>query len=427
MIRSSPRFLALLTSSALLCHLLFSQAQYRPRTIEEILRLPNDRINVGEAALVLAKDFYPDLNVESFLLVFGYMADRFNYHFGHISDPDQRVRAMNTYLYKKGFWNDSITFSYDEEDFHTTKLSNKFINGYVTTRKGSCITLPMMYLILGERLGYPIYATRLPYHFLVRYVPETPIRDFEENIEATNGGGYTPDTRYRIDFNVPEKAIANGVYLRTLSKKQYVASLCLINGNEWAARRDLVKAKRYFALAMKYDSTFTEAHNNYGFIHLFEARKLEERMWEEMQAVMETVDPLNLGNQVGSLTKEGSFKSEGSQYSRFTGSKNFMVDSAYSFRTSITNGSTGFETNGQTSVRMSNMLGRLQNSKHNEVLQARLEEIERRYEPLIRSILAVFRAYKKKSQDLGRVDGYPLFFFRNQSKELRKFQEKGEK
>jgi len=30
----------------------------------------------------------PDLNVNSFLYIFDYMADRFNHYFGHYSDPD---------------------------------------------------------------------------------------------------------------------------------------------------------------------------------------------------------------------------------------------------------------------------------------------------------------------------------------------------
>ena len=205
-------------------------------TIEEILALPEEQIDVGLADLVLAKDFYPDLKIESFLHAFDYMADRFMYFFGQHTDPDKRVRALNSFLYQKGEWNDSITFGYDDEDLHARRLSNKFINGYIATKKGSCITLPMMYVILAGRLGFPIYAARLPYHFFVRYVPEPTTPSFQENIEATNGGSYVPNEEYKKTFRIPEKALKNGVYLRTLTKKQYVASLLLINANEWIAR-----------------------------------------------------------------------------------------------------------------------------------------------------------------------------------------------
>jgi hypothetical protein len=132
-------------------------------TIEEILALPEDKIDIGLADLVLAKDFYPDLKIESFLYAFNYMADRYNYFFGQHTDPDRRVRALNTFLYKKGEWNDSITFGYDDDDLHVKKLSNKFINGYIATKKGSCITLPMI-------LEPDFSAFQVP---IERLIPET--------------------------------------------------------------------------------------------------------------------------------------------------------------------------------------------------------------------------------------------------------------
>jgi len=160
---------------------------------------------------------------------------------------------------------------------------------------------------------------------------------------------------------------------------------------------------------------------------LLEARQLEEQMWEELQTIPRTVKPQNAANQVGSPTTERSYKSEVSLSSGFTGPKNFMEDSAFSFRMSIRDASNGFATKGQPPSQISQIQGQLQNSARSEVLQSRLEAIERKYESLIRSKLAVLRACKKISQELGRVDGYPLLFFRNQSEGLRKFQEKGDK
>ena len=79
----------------------FSQTNYKNQTIEEILKLPEEQINLSIASLVLAKDFYPNLNVNNFLYTIGYMTDKYKYYFGGYTDPDKRISAMNTYLYRK--------------------------------------------------------------------------------------------------------------------------------------------------------------------------------------------------------------------------------------------------------------------------------------------------------------------------------------
>lgn len=133
----------LILSAAISGHT-FAQKYYTGQSISDILKLSENEINVGIASLVLAKEFYPGLNVQSFLNTFDYLAQRYKYYFGRYNSPEKRIRALNTFLYKPGFWNDSITFSYDNSDLRVTKLKNMFINGYIASRKGSCITMPML-------------------------------------------------------------------------------------------------------------------------------------------------------------------------------------------------------------------------------------------------------------------------------------------
>lgn len=378
-------------------------------TIEKILAMPEDEIDIGLADLVLAKDFYPNIQIETFLHAFDYLADMFNRSFGHFINPDQRVRALNTFLYQKGDWNDSISFCYDDDDLKVTRLSNKFINGYISTKKGSCITLPMLYLVLAERLGFPIYASRLPYHFFVRYIPEKKIPKFQENIEATNGGSYVSNKEYRQNFLVPDKALKNGVYLRTLTKKQYIASLLLTNANEWIMRKNLEKAKYYLELSMKYDSTFSSAYMNYGLIHFQEARQLEEKLWDEKQT----------------------------EIAYFESSKNKVINpTPKPLSTQPKLPEPDYNTF-QVQVR-ANLIKKnppqqpippKEETKPsvNPDLQISLAQIEQKYEPLIKAKIEVYHRYKQKAEDLGIVRGYPLNFFQKQSDALKHYQEKGAK
>lgn len=389
-------------------------------TIERILAMPEDSIDIGLADLVLARDFYPDLKIESFLYAFDYMAHRFNYYFGQYADPDQRIRALNTFIYRKGYWNDSISFHYDDSDLHVTKLSNKFINGYIATKKGSCITMPMLYAILGERLGFPIFASRLPYHFFVRYIPEEALAKFHENIEATNGGSYVSNKRYQKDLLVPDKAIKNGVYLRTLTKKEYIATLLLINSNEWIVRKNLDKAKYYLELSMKYDSTFSSACMNYATVHLEEAMMLEQKMNDEKQSEISfyTIYDKNRNRNQSSPTYQPPSLLQ----------QNFKIPEPdlSAFQIQIVDN-------------FSKMDNRSRNNPPPQVspppqqfpvdpdLSVSLAQITTEYVPQIKAKLAVYEEYKRKAEDLGIVRDYPLLFFQTQSVSLKKFQEKGVK
>lgn len=287
----------------------FSQTAYTGQTIEDILALPEAEINLGIACLVLAKEFDSGINIPYFLYAFDYLAGRYQHFFGNNIDPENRVRGLNTYLYQPGFWNDSLTFSYDDNDLHVTQLKNKFITGYLTTRKGSCITMPMLYLILAERLDLPIYPVRAAKHFFLRYIPDIPTFDFQENIEATNGGSFIPDEQYVIDAEIPQKAIENGVYLRTLNKKEYIATLLSINTTEYANTGNIARAKKYLELSMQYDSTFSGAYWNYSLIHLREAKELEAKMLTEQNAELLTFQASQHQKTVPTLEGKNKFLS----------------------------------------------------------------------------------------------------------------------
>ena len=393
----------------------FSQKYYSNQSIEDILKLPEEEINVGIASLVLAKEFYPNLNVQFFLQTIDYLADRFNYYFGKYSKPnDNRIGALNTYLYKPGFWNDSITFNYDDDDLQVTKLDNKFINGYIANKKGSCITMPMLYVILGERLNFPIYPVRSAKHFFVRYIPDKTDKKFKQNVETTNGGGFISDNQYKEDVLIPEKAIKNGVYLRNLSKKEYIASLLLINANEYIKQKEIEKAKHYFQLAIKYDSTFSSAYWNYGLTTFGEARELEEQMWEEKQNV------INENNVFAELTKK---KSNDEIYLPKPNNEvqNNPLENIPTIPQILPD---EILSKPQTKVQKENSQTNNQ-ALYQADLQPQLMEIEKKYELMIMEKIKIYKEYTQRAEQLGIVHEFPIRFFEKQIESIKKFKQQG--
>lgn len=269
-------FLTMLTCLCMVTGKLTAQEHYNGQTIEQILELPEEEIDLGIACLVLAKDAFPQLDIARFDYILDYMVDRIDRLMQEAVDPESRIGMMNTYLYRAGWWNDSLTFTYDLDDLKGEQKENQFLNGYLSTRTGSCVTMPMLHLVLADRLGWPMKASRSVKHFFLRYVAD----GFKKNnIDATVGGGYRPDELYKEEAGIPDIAIANGVYLRSLSKKEYIASLLLNQARHFHEREaDLHKAAYLLQLALVYDPTFASAHWNLGHYYYLLARQLEQDM-----------------------------------------------------------------------------------------------------------------------------------------------------
>jgi hypothetical protein len=190
-LKNAIKILIPLTGVILLSSIAFTQAsqEYTGKSIEEILRLPEDQIDTGHACLILAKDAYPDLNIAAFDQLLDEMAGQINASLRGRNEPEQRIGIMNTYLYRPGWWNGNATFEYNRDDLLALKKESQFLNGYLATRKGACLTMAMLYLALADRLGWPIRAVRAPSHYFCRYAGMK-----DGNIEATSFGGFSPDS-----------------------------------------------------------------------------------------------------------------------------------------------------------------------------------------------------------------------------------------
>jgi regulator of sirC expression with transglutaminase-like and TPR domain len=87
---------------------------------------------------------------------------------------------------------------------------------YLATRKGNCVSMPVLFVILGQKLGLPITLAIAPNHVFAKYK-----RDNGEwlNIEATTGGTKS-DSKYQEELGITPRAIATGIYLRPLSRRE---------------------------------------------------------------------------------------------------------------------------------------------------------------------------------------------------------------
>lgn len=219
--------------------------------LEQLANLPEEQIDIGQVALFLATEVFPGLDVNKYSAQLdGFVKEIRDFTRGS-TDSDYRIRAMNTYLYKRQ------GFHYDKSDPLAQQLMNRYLNGLLDTQAGSCTTMPLLYLALAQRLGYPVYPVAAPQHLFCRYAA-ADVK--EQNIEATEGGGYSSDADYIRDMEIPTLGIKSGAYLSTMTYRQLVGDLIAENGSYWARQKDFVRAIKYYIIAVRLNPNAAEVY-----------------------------------------------------------------------------------------------------------------------------------------------------------------------
>src|SRR3546814_7468564 len=83
--------------------------------------------------------------------------------------------------------------------------------------------MPVLHIILAEKLGLNVHLSTAPLHMFVRYTNPQNQRDL--SIEPTSGGYPTRDVWYRENLPMSDMAVEQGLYLKTLTKRESIAHM----------------------------------------------------------------------------------------------------------------------------------------------------------------------------------------------------------
>ncbi|SFB77494.1 Regulator of sirC expression, contains transglutaminase-like and TPR domains [Polaromonas sp. OV174] len=113
-----------------------------------------------EAAVSLAQDEYPDLDVEQVLGDVDQLLARVKRRLP-VDSPDlQRLRALNQFFFRDLGFGGNINDYYDPD--------NSYLNAVLRTRRGIPITLAVLWLELALGLGLNARGVAFPGHFMVK-------------------------------------------------------------------------------------------------------------------------------------------------------------------------------------------------------------------------------------------------------------------
>jgi regulator of sirC expression with transglutaminase-like and TPR domain len=90
-------------------------------------------------------------------------------------------------------------------------VRNKLLENYLRARLGQCVSMPVLFLLIAERLGLEVALCPAPEHILVRYTDEN---GGAHNIETTSGCHPARDEWIRQQLGISNRAVDSGIYLR---------------------------------------------------------------------------------------------------------------------------------------------------------------------------------------------------------------------
>jgi len=126
-----------------------------------------------EGVLIVNRYQYPDLKREKILQEFEELKREAWLHFGYEMSPLEKINVLNHVLYQvKGFSGNTANHQDPQ---------NSYLNLVLETRKGNQLSLAIIYSIVAQAMGIPIYGVNLPQHFILAYV--NPSKSKTDKIE----------------------------------------------------------------------------------------------------------------------------------------------------------------------------------------------------------------------------------------------------
>ncbi|MBV8627963.1 MAG: tetratricopeptide repeat protein, partial [Paraburkholderia sp.] len=139
----------------------------------------DDSLPLTEAALSLAQDAYPDLDMTGVLAEIDELVVRLRRRMPEDADLKQRVGILNRFFFRELGFASNLNDYYDPDNSH--------LNVVLKRRRGIPISLAVLYLEMASQIGVPARGVSFPGHFLLRVT----MPDGDVMLDPTSGHSLT--------------------------------------------------------------------------------------------------------------------------------------------------------------------------------------------------------------------------------------------
>jgi regulator of sirC expression with transglutaminase-like and TPR domain len=169
------------------------------------------RIELARACLMIARDAYPALDVAHYLGEIERFGLRLRARLPQGGGIEEKVIALNEFFFGDLGFEGNVDAYYDPR--------NSYLNQVIDRRTGIPISLSILYMEIGRRIGLPLEGVSFPGHFLVRL----RLRGGILVLDAFAGGApqAEDDLRARLLRVVPRSA-AGGLPVEALPLDQFL-------------------------------------------------------------------------------------------------------------------------------------------------------------------------------------------------------------
>lgn len=120
----------------------------------------DENINLAEAALLIATGEYPQLDVGYYLAQFEVLAATLKKRLRADISAADKILMLNRYLF------DELGFHGNTKNYYDPR--NSFLSDVLDRKLGIPLTLAIVYIEIGRRIGLPVHGVSFPGHFLVK-------------------------------------------------------------------------------------------------------------------------------------------------------------------------------------------------------------------------------------------------------------------
>jgi regulator of sirC expression with transglutaminase-like and TPR domain len=189
--------------------------------LRTLVSQPEGHIDFAKAKVAIDRMIDPKIDERATLKLLDAWADKVRARIPPGTSHVTQLMILGSTIYEPGPWNDNKPFSYDLDDPFGKDTQNKLISTYLATRKGNCVSMPILLVILGQKIGLNMTLAVAPNHMLAKFRQDNGTWI---SIEATSGTSFK-DSDYQSQLHITPHGMRSGIYLRPLSQKEALGAM----------------------------------------------------------------------------------------------------------------------------------------------------------------------------------------------------------
>ena len=198
---------------------------------EALSASPGDAVDLALGAFLISAAIEPEVDTDAELARLDALADAARPRVMSADGPLAQVNALNDYLFGE------LGFAGNQEDYYDPR--NSLLHRVLERRVGIPITLSLLYVEVGARLGVPLVGIGMPGHFLVGHEAEAALY-----IDPLYGGVMLSEQECAERL----RQISNTVhwdrtFLAPVSNRAFLARILRNLSAIWLHRRELEHAE----------------------------------------------------------------------------------------------------------------------------------------------------------------------------------------